>query len=83
MAAPGDVPRFELFALPGEYDELRASVRALADAHIAPRAAHTDESAQFPWDVHAALAQSGFNAPHIPEKYGGAGADALATAIVV
>ena len=83
MAAAGDVPAFDVFALPAEYRELRASVRAMADARIAPRAAHTDEAAAFPWDVHAALAQSGFNAPHIPEKYGGAGADALATAIVI
>jgi alkylation response protein AidB-like acyl-CoA dehydrogenase len=83
MAAAGDVRDFEIFALPAEYRELRASVRAMADARIAPRAAHTDETAEFPWDVHAALAQSGFNAPHIPEQYGGAGADALATVIVV
>src|SRR5664279_6269817 len=83
MTAAGGVPAFDVFALPAEYQELRASVRAMADARIAPRAAHTDEAAEFPWDVHAALVQSGFNAPHIPEKYGGAGADALATAIVI
>jgi alkylation response protein AidB-like acyl-CoA dehydrogenase len=83
MTAAGKVPPFRVFALPPEYEELRASVRALADARIAPRAAHTDETAEFPWDVHAALAQSGFNAPHVPEQYGGAGADALATAIVI
>ena len=83
MTAPGGVPAFDVFALPAEYRELRASVRALADARIAPRAAEIDATATFPWDVHAALAQSGFNAPHIPESYGGAGADALATAIVV
>ena len=58
-------------------------MRALADARIAPRAAAVDESAEFPWDVHAALAQSGFNAPHIPPEYGGTGADALATVIIV
>ncbi len=83
MTAAGGVPAFDVFALPAEYRELRASVRALADARIAPRAAEIDTAAEFPWDVHAALAQSGFNAPHIPERYGGAGADALATAIVV
>jgi alkylation response protein AidB-like acyl-CoA dehydrogenase len=83
MAVAGGVPAFDVFALPPEYGELRASVRALADAKIAPRAAHTDEAAEFPWEVHAALAQSGFNAAHIPEQYGGAGADALATAIII
>ncbi len=72
-----------VFELPAEYEELRASVRELTARHIAPRAAAIDEAAEFPWDVHDALARSGFNAPHIPEQYGGAGADALATAIVI
>ncbi|HEX7107390.1 MAG TPA: acyl-CoA dehydrogenase family protein [Acidothermaceae bacterium] len=75
--------RFEVFRLPDEYTSLRESVRALTASRVAPRAAEIDERAEFPWDVHAALAQSGFNAPHIPERYGGAGADALATAIVI
>jgi alkylation response protein AidB-like acyl-CoA dehydrogenase len=57
MTSAGEDPPFGVFALPPEYQELRASVRALADARIAPRAAHTDETAEFPWDVHAALAQ--------------------------
>jgi alkylation response protein AidB-like acyl-CoA dehydrogenase len=74
---------FGVFQLPAEYTALRESVRELTASKIAPRAAAIDESAEFPWDVHDALAQSGFNAMHIPEQYGGAGADALATAIVI
>jgi alkylation response protein AidB-like acyl-CoA dehydrogenase len=74
---------FGVFQLPAEYTALRESVRELTASKIAPRAAAVDESAEFPWDVHDALAQSGFNAMHIPEQYGGAGADALATAIVI
>ena len=31
----------------------------------------------------AALVRAGFHAVHIPEEYGGAGADSLATAIVI
>jgi alkylation response protein AidB-like acyl-CoA dehydrogenase len=81
-AAQGDAGS-AAYRLPAEYVELRASVRALAAARIAPRAADIDESGEFPWDVHDALAQSGFNAPHIPEAYGGAGADALATVLVI
>jgi len=82
-SAAGSASGFELFTLPGEYADLRASVRELTTNHIAPRAAEVDETAQFPWDVHEALVRSGFNAPHIPEQYGGVGADALATAIVI
>ena len=53
MTTTGEVPG--VFTLPPEYRELRASVRALADARIAPRAAEIDATAEFPWDVHAAL----------------------------
>ncbi|PRY01451.1 acyl-CoA dehydrogenase family protein [Allonocardiopsis opalescens] len=66
-----------------EHDLLRETVRALADDKIAPRAGEIDETGEFPWDVHQALVQSDLHAPHIPESYGGAGADALATVIVI
>ena len=58
-------------------------MRELADDKIAPRAAEVDESGEFPWDVFEALAKADFAAVHIPEAYGGAGADAIATAIVI
>ena len=62
---------------------LRESARALADDKIAPRAAEVDETGEFPWDVYDALVHADLHAPHIPEQYGGAGADAIATAIVI
>src|SRR5712672_4513636 len=71
------------FALSEEHEALRESVRALADDKIAPRAAEVDRTAEFPWDVHEALVKADFQAVHIPEAYGGAGADAIATAIVI
>ena len=74
---------FPVYALPEEHEALREAVRALADDKIAPRAAEVDESAEFPWDAFEALAKGDFAAVHIPEAYGGAGADALATAIVI
>src|SRR6266567_2759460 len=74
---------FPAFALTQEHQELRAAVRALADDKIAPRAAEVDESGEFPWDVHDALARAELTGVHIPEAYGGSGADAIATAIVV
>jgi alkylation response protein AidB-like acyl-CoA dehydrogenase len=75
-----DYPAFELSE---EHQELRAVVRALAEDKIAPRAAEVDETAEFPWDVHDALAKAELTAVHIPEAYGGSGADAIATAIVI
>ena len=59
-----DFPAFELTE---EHRELRAVVRALADDKIAPRAAEVDESGEFPWDVHDALAKAELTGVHIPE----------------
>jgi alkylation response protein AidB-like acyl-CoA dehydrogenase len=71
------------FTTSNEQDQLRDAVRRLATDKIAPRAAEIDESAEFPWDVHAALVAADFHAVHIPEAYGGAGADAVAACIVI
>ena len=74
---------FPAFALSEEHQALREAVRALADDKIAPRAADVDRTSEFPWDVYEALVKTDFQAVHIPEAYGGAGADAIATAIVI
>lgn len=74
---------FPAFALSEEHDALRESVRALAEEKIAPHAAKVDEAAQFPQEAHDALVKADLHAVHIPEEYGGAGADAIATVIVI
>ncbi len=74
---------FDLYKLSEEHELVREAVRALADDKIAPRAAEIDEKAEFPWDVYELLVASDFHAIHVPEKYNGAGADALATVIVI
>jgi alkylation response protein AidB-like acyl-CoA dehydrogenase len=74
---------FPAFTLAPEHEALRESVRALAAAKIAPHAAKVDQAAEFPWEAHDALVKADLQAVHIPESYGGAGADAIATAIVI
>jgi alkylation response protein AidB-like acyl-CoA dehydrogenase len=71
------------YRLSGEHVMLRDAVRRLAEDKIAPYAAEVDEDARFPREARDALAQAGFHAVHIPEQYGGSGADAIATAIVI
>jgi alkylation response protein AidB-like acyl-CoA dehydrogenase len=71
------------FALSDEHEALRQAVRELAGDKIAPRAAEIDRSGEFPWDVHDALVKAGFHALHVPEAYGGAGGDALASVLVI
>ncbi|KWX02399.1 acyl-CoA dehydrogenase [Carbonactinospora thermoautotrophica] len=74
---------FDLFRLPEEHQMLRESVRALVEEKIAPHAAEVDESGEFPQEAYRALVENDFHAIHIPERYGGAGGDALATCIVI
>ena len=76
-------PSFDVFRLPEEHDELRAAIRALCDKEIAPYAAAVDEDARFPQEALDALNASGFNAVHVPEAYGGQGADSVAACIVI
>ena len=74
---------FDLFRTSEDHDALRDAVRAVADAKIAPHAADVDDRSRFPQEAYDALVASDFHAPHVPEAYDGAGADALATCIVI
>ncbi|ASW53710.1 acyl-CoA dehydrogenase family protein [Plantactinospora sp. KBS50] len=76
-------PSFDVYRSSEEHEAIRAAVRAVCDAKVAPNAAEADETAEFPKASYDALRAADFHAPHIPEEYGGAGADALATAIVI
>ncbi|GID26632.1 acyl-CoA dehydrogenase family protein [Paractinoplanes brasiliensis] len=74
---------FDVYQLPEDHETIRAAVREVCDARVAPNAAEADETGEFPKASYDALRSSDFHAPHIPVEYGGAGADALATAIVI
>ena len=73
----------DLFTLTDDHVEFRKVVRKICEDRIAPRAAEIDESEEFPWDVKEVLAENGLLGLHIPEEYGGAGADTLTFAILV
>jgi acyl-CoA dehydrogenase len=47
------------------------TVRQLARDVIAPRAAHHDRTAEFPWDNVETINALGLNAMYVPEAYGG------------
>src|SRR3982751_4501157 len=74
---------FPLFALSDDHQAIREAVRDLCAAKVAPYAAEVDEESRYPEEAAAALQQADFHAPHVPEEYGGAGADALATVLVI
>ncbi|MCX2730228.1 acyl-CoA dehydrogenase [Saccharopolyspora sp. NFXS83] len=76
-------PNFETYRLADEHDALREAVRALAEKEIAPHAADVDEQERYPQEALDALVKAGFAAVHVPEAYGGEGADSIATCIVI
>ncbi|WP_110182763.1 acyl-CoA dehydrogenase family protein [Nocardioides solisilvae] len=76
-------PDFDTYRLSEDHEELRAAVREVAEARIAPYAAEVDAEMRYPQEAHDALVASDFFAPHVPEEYDGVGADALATCLVI
>ncbi|HTK64119.1 MAG TPA: acyl-CoA dehydrogenase family protein [Pseudonocardia sp.] len=74
---------FDLFRVSEDHEAIRQAVRELALDKIAPYAAEVDEKSEYPQSAHDALVATDFHAPHVPEQYGGVGADALATCIVI
>jgi alkylation response protein AidB-like acyl-CoA dehydrogenase len=75
-----DLPGYTLSA---EHEMLRKTVREVAEAKIAPAAADVDAASRFPREALDALTGAGLHAAHIPESYGGEGADALAVVIII
>ncbi|MDA1358482.1 acyl-CoA dehydrogenase family protein [Glycomyces luteolus] len=74
---------FSPYQLPEEYADIRAATREVCDSGVAPHAAEADATASFPKRSYEALRSADLHAPHIPAEYGGAGIDALGTAIVI
>ncbi|MFZ4585805.1 MAG: acyl-CoA dehydrogenase family protein [Acidimicrobiia bacterium] len=71
------------FSLSPELDELRASLRRLAESEIAPNAVAADADSQYPWDSWHAWQRAGFAGLAFPEAFGGQGGGVLAHAIAV
>jgi alkylation response protein AidB-like acyl-CoA dehydrogenase len=71
------------FSISGDLEELRASVRRLAEEKIAPNAARADEEQEYPWDSWNAWRTAGFAGLAFPEDLGGQGGGFLAHAICV
>jgi len=63
--------------------EIRDAARAFARDRIAPHAKAWDEAEHFPLELMAELGKLGFLGIQIPERFGGAGLDTLAYAIIV
>jgi alkylation response protein AidB-like acyl-CoA dehydrogenase len=63
--------------------DIRDAARAFARERIAPHAKAWDEKEHFPIELMADLGKLGFLGIQIPERFGGAGLDTLAYALIV
>src|SRR5207237_7071768 len=70
-AAPDDVSAAPAYDLPAELEELRTSVRRLAEERIAPNAAAADEREEYPWASWEAWRAAGFAGLPFAAAYGG------------
>jgi alkylation response protein AidB-like acyl-CoA dehydrogenase len=71
------------FELDSEHRLLQDMVRDFVAKEVAPHAREVDESGEFPWGAFRAMAPLGLLGLNVPERYGGAGADQLAAAILL
>lgn len=59
------------YQLGNDINALRETVKAFADAEIAPRAAELDRTDQFPMDLWQKMGELGLHGITVPETYGG------------
>src|SRR5690348_12889029 len=67
----------DLYAIPQELLDLRATIRQMAQEQIAPRASEIDRTGEYPYDIRQLLAEGDVFALAIPEAYGGTGTGTL------
>ena len=71
------------YRLTPEQELLRKTVRGIADARVAPRAAEIDRTAEFPHDLRELLAEQDILALPFPVELGGVGGDLLSVCLAV
>ena len=71
------------FDLSPEQQLIQNTARDLAAREIAPHAAEIDRSHAFPRDIFSRLGELGLLGVMLPEKWGGAGMDALSYALAL
>jgi alkylation response protein AidB-like acyl-CoA dehydrogenase len=70
------------FELTAEQRAIREAVRDFGESEVRPIAKEYNEAERYPEELRQQAADLDLVAPHIPEEYGGAGMDGVATVIV-
>jgi alkylation response protein AidB-like acyl-CoA dehydrogenase len=73
----------DVYALPEEHEDFRATIRQLAQERIAPRAAAIDAADEYPWDIRRLLAEQDVLALPFAEEHGGTGTGTLMLQVAV
>lgn len=71
------------FLIPEEFEDLRDTIRQIAQERIAPRAPEIDHRAEFPQDVRELLAENDILGLPFAEDYGGTGTGTLMLQLAV
>jgi acyl-CoA dehydrogenase len=71
-----------MFELSDDLKMLRDLARDFAQKEILPKAAHYDESGEWPWDIFQKARKVGLVNLNVPEAYGGMGASVMEECIV-
>src|SRR5690349_24761158 len=71
------------FQLTTSQQEVRERARAMAQAHMAPRAAEIDRTEAYPWDHVERLKAGGFLGMTLPVELGGQGRSYLDAVLVI
>ena len=67
----------DIYDLPQEHKDFRATIRQIVDEKVRPRAAEIDATGEYPWDVRRLLAEHDVLALPFSEEYGGTGTGTL------
>ncbi len=73
----------DVYELPDEHKDFRATIRQLAQDKIAPRAAEIDATDEYPWDVRRLLAEQDVLALPFEPEQGGMGTGTLMLQVAV
>ena len=71
------------FRLDDEHETLRKTVQEFAADVVAPRAAHFDETGDFPYEIVEQMGRMGLFGLPFPEEYGGMGGDFFALCLAL
>jgi alkylation response protein AidB-like acyl-CoA dehydrogenase len=65
------------YVIPQEFEDLRATIRQIAQERIVPRAPEIDRKAEYPQDIRELLAENDIFALPFAQEYGGTGTGTL------